>query len=231
LLGSIAPGFGTKEIVMPKQKDLKRIVRSRMEKTGESYTAARLQVVKKKARPEPDYALAGMSDAALKKQTGRGWAEWVAILDEWGAAQKPHRDIAEHVYSLGVPGWWSQTVTVGYERIRGLREKGQRRTSGLFEASKSRTFKVPVKKLFAAFANARTRRRWLPVKLKVRTATEPKTMRITWEDDTLVQLYFMPKGTARSVVTVQHEKLPSKAAAVKMKGFWEERLSELEDLL
>ena len=26
---------------MPKQKDLKRVVRSRMQKTGESYTAAR----------------------------------------------------------------------------------------------------------------------------------------------------------------------------------------------
>lgn len=222
---------------MPKQKDLKRIVRSRMEKTGESYTAARLHVVQKKkpaAEPLPDYAaLAGMSEAALKKQTGRSWAEWVAILDAWGAAQKPHREIAEHVYSLGgVSGWWSQGVTVGYERIRGLREKGQRRTSGLFEASKSRTFKVPVKKLFAAFANPGTRKRWLPdVKLKVRTATEPKTMRITWEDETLVQLYFMAKGAAKSLVAVQHEKLPSKAAAVKMKAFWEERLTALGELL
>ena len=221
---------------MPKQKDLKRIVRSRMEKTGESYTAARLHVVQKKkpaAEPLPDYAaLAGMSDAALKNKTGRTWAEWVGILDQWDAAKKPHRDIAEHVSSLGVPGWWTQTVTVGYERIRGLREKGQRRTSGLYEASKSRTFNVPVKKLFAAFANARTRSRWLPdVKLEVRTATAPKTMRLTWEDDTLVQLYFVPKGAAKSVVTVQHGKLPSKAAAVTMKEFWHERLTALGELL
>ncbi len=64
---------------MPRQKDLKRIVRSRMQKTGESYTAARLQVLKKK---EPDYAeLAGMSEAAISKATGRTWAEWVKTLD------------------------------------------------------------------------------------------------------------------------------------------------------
>ena len=31
---------------MPTQKDLKRLVRSRMKKTGEAYTAARLQLVK-----------------------------------------------------------------------------------------------------------------------------------------------------------------------------------------
>src|SRR5439155_12291148 len=166
---------------MPKQKDLKRVVRSRMEKTGESYTAARLQHVRKK---EADFAkLAGMSDASVKKATGRTWTEWVKTLDEVRAADKPHREIARYVSSTGTPDWWSQMVTVGYERIRGLREKGQRRGGG-YEASKSRTFDVPVKTLFNAFANGRVRRSWLPVKITVRTATPYRSMRVTWEDDT-----------------------------------------------
>src|SRR5438093_3737369 len=110
---------------MPKQKDLKRIVRSRMQKTGESYTAARFQLLKKK---EPDHAeLAGMSEAAITRATGRTWSAWVKTLDAVHATEKPHRDIARYVSSLGLPDWWSQTVTVGYERIRGLRDKGQRR--------------------------------------------------------------------------------------------------------
>jgi hypothetical protein len=118
----------TKEIVMPKQKDLKRIVRSRMQKTGESYTAARLQLIRKK---EPNLAeRAGMSDASVKKQTGRTWAEWVKVLDGVQAAEKPHREITQYVSSLGTPDWWTQMVTVGYERIRGLRDKGQRRGGG-----------------------------------------------------------------------------------------------------
>src|SRR5438552_10424761 len=181
----------TKEIVMPKQKDLKRIVRTRMQKTGESYTAARLHIVKKK---EADYAeLAGMSDAAVQKATGRSWRAWVKLLDDAGATSRPHRDIVHSVSSLGVPDWWSQMVTVGYERIRGLREKGQRRGGG-YEASKSRTFDVPVKTLFNAFANARVRRSWLPVKIIVRTATPYRRMRVTWEDDTLAQVDFTSKG-------------------------------------
>ncbi|MDP9194551.1 MAG: hypothetical protein M3P06_22880 [Acidobacteriota bacterium] len=217
---------------MPIQKDLKKIVRARMEKTGEAYTTARLHIVSKKAEPLPDYeALAGMSNAALKKATGRGWAEWVAILDAVQATKKTHGEIAQHVFSLGgVSGWWSQGVTVGYERIRGLRDIGQRR-GGTYEANKSRTFAVPVEKLFKAFANARTRNRWLDAKLKVRTVHDNKTIRASFDDGTLVQFYFMDKGNAKSSVTIQHQKLADKNTADKTKQWWTERLDALAAML
>lgn len=215
---------------MPKQKDLKRIVRSRMKRTGESYTAARLQILKKNRAH--DYAeIAGMSDDAVRKQTGRGWAEWVKILDSAGSAEKPHRAIADYLSSLGTPDWWSQMVTVGYERIRGLRDIGQRH-GGLYEASKSRTFPVSVAKLYKAFADVRTRARWLPgVSFKVRTAHPNKTMRLSWEDDTLVQLYFTSKGGRKSQVAVQHQKLPEKAAIERTRQFWSARFDALSELL
>lgn len=225
---------------MPMEKDLKRIVRSRMQKTGESYTSARRQILNKKPalvavpppKPPRDYAaLAGMSDATMASKTGHSWAEWVDILEAFGARDKPHRDVAAHVYSLGVPGWWSQCVTVGYERIRGLRERGQRR-SGSWEASKSRTFSVPVETLFAAFADARKRKRWLgDAKLKVRKTTPQKSMRITWEDGSSVELWFQDKGAAKSVVAVQHTKLATKAAAAEKKAYWAERLDALAAML
>jgi uncharacterized protein YndB with AHSA1/START domain len=215
---------------MPKEKDLKRLVRSRMKKTGEAYTAARLQVVRKK-EPAVNYAeLAGMADEALSKKTGRTWAEWVEVLDAAKATEKPHREIARYVSSLGTPDWWTQTVTVGYERIRGLRDRGQRRGGG-YEATKSRTFNVPVEKIFDAFANARIRRRWLPVKITVRSATPPKRMRITWPDDTSVQIGFLAKGVAKSVVAIQHEKLPDKAAAEAMKKMWSEYFDRLAQIV
>ena len=214
---------------MPAQKDLKRLVRSRMKKTGEAYTAARLQLLKNE--PTPDYAeVAGMSDSAVSKQTGRTWAEWVGVLDAAHAAEKPHGQIAAYVASLGVPSWWSQMVTVGYERIRGLRDKGQRRGGG-YEASKSRTFNVPVKTLFNAFSNARTRRLSLPVNITVRTATPHRSMRITWDDDTLAQLGFTSKGNRKSVVAVRHEKLPNKSAADAMKTAWTEHFGRLGQIL
>jgi hypothetical protein len=215
---------------MPKQKDLKRIIRSRMKKTGEAYTAARLQVIRKN-QPAPDYAsIAGMSDAAVRKQTGHTWSEWVETLDAFRAVEKPHRQIAEHISSLGTPDWWSQMVTVGYERIRGLRDVGQRRGGG-YEASKSRTFHVPVEKLFNAFANARIRARWLPVKVVVRSANPNKRLRLTWDDDTRVEIVFTLKAEQKSSVAVTHQKLSDKSSLAKMKSWWDERLNALFELL
>ena len=215
---------------MPKQKDLKRIIRSRMEKTGEAYTAARLQVLKKN-QPAPDYArTAGMSDSSVIKATGRTWAEWVGLLDSNRSTEKPHRETVRYVSSLGVGDWWSQMVTVGYERIRGLRERGQRRGGG-YEASKSRTFPVSIDVLFDAWANARKRKKWLPVKITVRSATPHKYMRIRWSDDTPVQVGFLAKGDAKSSVAIQHEKLPGKSAAEAMKKTWSEHFDRLGEFL
>lgn len=210
---------------MPKQKDLKRLVRARMEKTGESYTAARLRIVSKN-----DYAeVAGMSDESVRKATGRTWDRWVRLLDAAGAAEKPHREIARHVASLGTPSWWSQMLTVGYERIRGLRQRGQQR-SGTYEASKSRTFKVPLKKLFAAFADDEFRRRWLDVDHVVKSSTREKRMRLVCDDGTSVQVGFFAKGESKSMVAIQHEKLPDRTTADAMKKAWGEHFDRLAEL-
>lgn len=111
---------------MPTQKDLKRRVRERMDKTGESYTAARTHLLAKRNPPAADYArLGGMSDEAVRKRTGRTWTEWVEVLDAADAVRWPHAKIARHLYEdHEIPGWWAQMVTVGYERIRGLRSCG-----------------------------------------------------------------------------------------------------------
>jgi hypothetical protein len=215
---------------MPKNKDLKRLTRSRMKKTGESYTAARAELVKKSKQNFAERA--GMSDDALRTKTGRTWEEWVRILDARGARSMVHRDIAEYLYEeQGVPGWWAQTVTVGYERIRGLRDVGQRR-SGEYEATKSKTLPVSLSKLYRAFTESRTREKWLPgVDWKVRTAVADKSLRVTWEDGTSVELYFVPKGREKSQVAVAHRKLTSKAQAAKAKTYWGERLEGLARLL
>ncbi|MEO8432088.1 MAG: SRPBCC domain-containing protein [Acidobacteriota bacterium] len=216
---------------MPKQKDLKRLIRARMQKTGEAYTAARSHIVRKEPARDLDLAAAaGFSDAAVSKATGRTWAQWATVLDREGAAEKPHREIARYVSSLGTPPWWSQMVSVGYERIRGLREKGQRR-GGAHEAGKSRTFPVSVARLFDAFANARRRREWLPVKVTVRASTPRKRIRYTWDDGTPVVLEFSAKGSAKSSVAVGHQRLADKTAAQAMKKIWGEHLDRLGEFL
>jgi uncharacterized protein YndB with AHSA1/START domain len=142
-----------------------------------------------------------------------------------------HRDIAALAHEkYEVRDWWAQTVAVGYERIKGLRAIGQRR-DGSYEASKSRTFAVPVATLFDAFSNVRVRKRWLPETIRVRTSTPPKTMRIGWEDGTIVVLGFMDKGNAKSAVAVQHGKLPDRAAVERMKTLWSDRFDALAAVL
>jgi len=118
---------------MPANKDFKRLVRGRMQKTGESYTTARAHLLSRRKPPAtrvatPDYAtLAGRSDTALKAATGCTWERWVKALDHVEAHAWSHREIAKHVRErYKVSAWWAQTVTVGYERIKGLRAIGQR---------------------------------------------------------------------------------------------------------
>ena len=227
---------------MPTNKDFKRLVRGRMQKTGESYTSARAHLRKQEptaaaapapARAPADYAkLAGRSDAILKEKTGCTWERWVKALDSAKAYTWPHREIAKYVTKkYKIPGWWAQTVTVGYERIKGLRAVGQRR-DGSFEANKSKTFAVPLARLYTAFSNARMRARWLPgVDLTVRTATRDKSMRITWPDRTSVEVGFARRGAAKSQVALQHGKLPDHDSAMRMKQYWSDRLDTLKDVL
>jgi len=232
---------------MPSQKDLKRLVRARMHKTGESYTAARAQLLRSRAsrrpvvssshpaRPDasPDFAkLAGMSDASVQARTGCTWEKWVWALDHSGAAEMSHRAIAQMVHDrFKVGDWWAQAVTVGYERIKGLRQIGQRLT-GEFEASRSKTFAVPVSRLYHSFASARTRAKWLPgVRLTVRKTAPDRSIRMTWDDETSVEIWFIPKGEARSSVQVQHRKLANREDAERRKAYWGERLTALAGTL
>jgi uncharacterized protein YndB with AHSA1/START domain len=233
---------------MPINKDFKRLVRARMQKTGEAYTAARANLLGARSAvaaasapppqqtetPQlPDYAkLAGLSDAAVEKSTGCSWQRWVWALDHAGANSWSHRAIAEHVqraYKVG--DWWAQMVTVGYERIKGLRAIGQRRSGG-YEATKSRTIAAPASAVFRAFAHARVRRTWLPgVKVTVRKATPGRSVRMTWDDGTLVEVWLTSKGARKTAAQVQHRRLSGKEDADARRLFWHERLTVLRDVL
>jgi len=161
---------------MTRQKSFKGRIRARMDKTSESYTTARRQLLAKagseppaEAETQPVAPVADApgarrpySDEVVRANTGRTWDEWFALFDAWGGAQRPHPEIARWlVEEHGVGGWWAQGVTVGYEQARGLRDPGQRR-GGLYEVNASKTVAVPVERLYQAFADPDLRERWLP---------------------------------------------------------------------
>ncbi len=236
---------------MPTQKIFKQRVRARMTKTGESYTAARRQLLQKVAEPAapvPDQTPAASgaagaeaatsptelltSDDAMRRGTGRGHDDWFALLDEWGATDRRHPEIARWLREThDVSGWWAQGITVDYERARGMR--GRHQMASGFSISVTRTVAVDAERLLAAFTSAPLRRRWLPgASMRQRPTRAALSARFDWSDPpSRVVVTVVPKGGDKATIAVAHEQLPTAEAANRLKGAWREWLGALKAVL
>jgi hypothetical protein len=219
---------------MTTDKARKRAVRSRMQKTGERYAAARRHVVHDSqaaaVRPlPPRVAEPGMSEEAIARGTGRAWDDWFRILDAWDGSAHTHTEIARYLNTeLDVDGWWSQSVTVGYERARGMRAMNQR--PDWFEVSVSKTVGVPALDAWRAFVEPSRRARWLDIKLRMRTGTKTigRSARFDVPDEgNRVNVTFTEKDASRAVVTVTHVKLDGTADVAAHRTAWKARLERL----
>ena len=222
---------------MTTQKLFKRRVRERMAKTGESYTTARSHVATRRARlasPPVDLApaLELASDEKMTAATGHGWEHWLSILDRWGATDRKHGEIATFLGNeQGVPPWWTQAITNGYERTRGMRRKHQQ--SDGFTIYASKTVNVPIDVLFDAFVDDARRAQWLSDgSMRLRTSQAGKAARFDWGDgDTRVLVNFEAKGRAKATASVSHERLPDEEMAEIAKGLWRNRVAALKRFL
>jgi uncharacterized protein YndB with AHSA1/START domain len=236
---------------MPTQKIFKQRVRARMTKTGESYTAARRQLLRKAAEPgvpeleTPTATVAQqvvqaptetipadallVADESMIRATGKGHAEWFALLDAWGATDYNHTEIARWLSEThGTPGWWTQNLTVAYERARGMRARHQMADG--FSISVTRTVAVDAEQALAAFTRAPFRRKWLPNgPMRQRPTRAALTARFDWSDPaSRVIVTVVPKGESKSVVNVGHEQLPDADAGEEFKAAWRGWLGELK---
>ncbi len=199
--------------------------------------AAKKPATRGKAAPKPPVEpeaerieqLAGVGNETIAERTGKRWEEWLAILDDKAAIELPHSAIARWLHNAhGLDGWWAQTVAVGYEQARGLREQHEK-LSG-FEISKSRTLAATPEACFTAFSNGKQRKRWLTgaAALEVRTAQKPTSIRFSWGDrGSWFEARFYSKREGRTVVTIQHGRLSSSAEARHMQSWWGEALERL----
>ncbi|MGE3109246.1 MAG: hypothetical protein AB7G11_04510 [Phycisphaerales bacterium] len=152
------------------------------------------------------------------------------IIDRGGGPQLSHAQIAQMLSDQGVPDWWSQMVTVGYEQARGRREKHQK--PGGYEISVSRTISASVREAFDAWTSEARRSNWLPEAFEIRTVTPMKYVRGPWADgQTYLNVNFTAKGSAKCQVTAQHAKIRSAAKAETLKKFWTRRLEALKSHL
>ncbi len=221
---------------MTRQRSFKRLVRARMEKTGERYAAARNALLSQSPQePKPaGKRVLATSDESIRQRTGHGWEEWFDLLDEWGAAERSHREIAVWIAERQgiVPlAWNAQAVAGSYERARGLRAAGEHADG--FRVSATKTVAVPVERLYAAFVDTTKRKRWLVGgELHERTATKPRSARFDWGDgSTRVHVIFTPKGPDKSTATVSHQRLADAHEAERMKAFWRDRITTLKQEL
>ena len=180
---------------------------------------------------EPVKIQPSMSDDAVKARTGKTWPEWFAILDAAGADKMTHPQIATYLaIKQAVPDWWSQMVTVTYEKARGLREQHQRPDG--YQISKGKTFQASALPVFNAINDPTERSEWLPsLDITITTARPGKSIRATVSDGTRLDVNIYAKGEERTQIAIQHEKIPDADTAETWKTFWTHALDSLKKKL
>jgi hypothetical protein len=238
---------------MTEAKKLKQAIRARSAKTGESYTAARAQVLKarrKRTAPPPASVVpsrspamtAGLGEKAVVAKTGHGLGHWFAVLDAFGAA-RGHTAMARHLASEHrVPGWHAQGITVAYERARGLRAVNQAATG--FQVAVSKMVPADLDAVLSALRGP-ARRKWLSAAdPALRRALEgalaagakgvvrgPRRARVRYKwDSASVELTLEPRRTGTSV-TASNTRLEDAAQVAERRAQWRVALDALKAYL
>lgn len=212
---------------MTQQESFKKRVRERMSRTGERYSTARRQLL---SRAEPARSWAATpetSDDAVRASTGKGWEEWRRIIDGHGITD--HAAIASRLQeSHGLDGWWAQTVTVGYERIIGLRLPYQR-PDGTFSATKSRTLSCDPDELRSMLLDSDDRAVLLgDLETELRSSPQSKSIRIRLDEGTVL-FTLDPVSDGRTKATVTHERLARFDDVARWKEYWSGWLAAVDE--
>jgi hypothetical protein len=172
-----------------------------------------------------------MSDEAVKARTGKDWADWFGTLDAAGATQLKHADIATLIADqFGIPGWWSQMLTVEYERARGMRLRHQ--TTQGFSVSVTKTIDTSLTQLYATVAQPVQRKKWFPKgAFTPSSQTKNKYFRGAWKKTARLEMGFYSKGAGKAQIAVQINKLAKQSEVAAERDVWKSALTKLKTLL
>jgi hypothetical protein len=173
------------------------------------------------------------SDDAVRKATGKDWAEWRADLDSW-AGELDHKTIARRLHEeRDVSGWWAQMVTNGWEVMTGRREKHQRAcgNGGQYQASASKTINVApgeIERAFEmpAFAD------WGPAGVFERcSGTQGKSINGQWSGGGRLAVWLVMKSETKTQISMSHEKIESAEDCEHWKSEWRAAFGRLKTRL
>jgi uncharacterized protein YndB with AHSA1/START domain len=186
------------------------------------------------------------SSEAVRNATGRGWSEWLDVLDRAGAVEWSHKEIVGYL-EREHPGssWWHQSIAVTFERARGKRAVGQTSDVG-FQIGLRRTLDLPPGRLWDLLQSRPDL--WLgrgasvrlvpgeryqvpaeggewPASGTVRVVRPGQRLRMTWQPQgwpapATLQLTVSEAVAGRSVLGVHLEKLADAATRETMRAHW-----------
>ena len=210
----------------------KKRIRSRMAKTGERYGAARRALISRSEGADSDDRVWASPpehpDESVIEHTGKSWNQWCDLIDTWPEAADGHAAVAARVLEeFDVTGWWSQGITVGWERITGRRLVNQM-SDGTFTAAVSRTITIDGAELRAMLYDDADRCDLLGgLASEMRSRRGVKVLRIKLDVGT-VGISIDEKPDGRVTVGVSHEKLSEPADIAQWKPFWTDWLDALD---
>lgn len=174
---------------------------------------------------------AGVTDEAVKAKTGKTWKEWIRALDKEGCAARDHKGIVGVLKDeYRISPWWQQTVAVGYEQAKGLRQVHQAPDG--FQVSVGRKVNAAIDEVFELFNDARKRSRWLPDSgLRRRGATQPRSVRFDVADGSSVVVWLADRDRVATQISLSHTKLKGASEVAARKAYWGEAMKRLRAAL
>lgn len=219
-------------IIMTTQENFKKRIRTRMAKTGERYSAARRVLIAQAEGPDAWVSRPEASEEAVRENTGHGWNEWVALIDVGPGREAGHTAIATWVRDeQGVGAWWAQSVTVGYERITGIRLPGEM-PNGTFTISRTRVLDLDASAFRTALLDDARREDLLPdLATTLRSKATAKSLRFDAEqrgESVGIVAFAIDPVKDRVRLTVTHEKLATPDDGAQWKAHWAAWLAALQ---
>ena len=201
-----------------------------------------------------ELTLARVSSESLREATGRGWQEWLEVLDGAGAADWNHKQTVAHLEREHpeVSSWWRQSITVGYEQARGRRVVGETADAG-FEIGVQRTVVATATDAWrlltsrpelwlgqgASVEFAEREQYQVPSTMgapgaagEIRVVKPAVRLRMTWKPEgwaapATLQLTLTESGPGRTAINAHMEKLPDAETREVMRQHWRAALERI----
>jgi hypothetical protein len=199
------------------------------------------EIVHGKAR---DYDQVGkVSARSVLRHTGKDWKTWVQLLEEAGARNLTHREIAgllKKKYRL--TPWWQQGVALGFEIATGRRRAGQD-ARGKYMVTATKSLGIGVKAIWKGLLSPRGMAIWLrplsPVAIapqtpfetkdgyfgEIRTVTSGRRIRLFWQDPqwekpTVVEILLVSRPAKKAILVFNHTGIPDEKSRAASRLRW-----------